>query len=119
MTKILVATGTNFAQIHVRSRLMARSNAEEFFLPLRDNSEQYLNNLTDEGRELVKEIANIDGVTRIQVNLNCISLHLAPVYDWETELSEQVLDIVERVCYTDHPVVKVDTTTTDELYGRV
>ena len=118
MTKILVATGTNFVQIHVRTRLTAFSSAEEFFLPLKGRSEQYLNNLTDEGRALVQEIANINGVTRIQANLNSISLHLAPVFDWETELSEQVLDIVKRVCYTD-TVVKADTTTTDDLCGRV
>lgn len=117
MVKIVVATSQRnpiFVQFHVREPLVAGKN-QEFFLPLKRTSETYLDELTQNGKELVLRLSRVAGVTRIAVNLHALSLHTSPAFEL-AEITSQVLEVIKTVLGYDSTVV-VEETTMQALYG--
>lgn len=116
--KIIIATHEGKVHLLLRPRLLEAGNLQEFFLPLKDRSEDYLKLLTEKGRELVKRTANVEGVERISVWINTFGITYSRVYEWENDLAELVMPIVYEVLgYSDPAKVTVEKTTMAKLYG--
>lgn len=98
---IIIASDKNnpyFQQVHIRQKLILEgSNKQDYHLPLKRSSEKYIDGfLTKTGEKILRELATVDGINRIQVNLYCLNLHLSPVYNWHDEIEEKVVNIVKR-----------------------
>lgn len=117
--KIIIATHECRVHLLLRPRLLNEGGShQEFFLPLKDRSEDYLNLLTAQGRELVKRVANIDGVERIRVWINTFGIGYSQVYEWKDDLAELVMPIVYEVLgYDDPEKITIVRTSMAKLYG--
>jgi hypothetical protein len=118
MSRMIIAYSNKnklFCQIHVRTKLLEKDKAQDFFLPLKKSSTTYLAQLSAEGEDVVRSLAEVDGLHRIGVNLYCLSLHLSPVFTWE-EVIDEIIVIVKDECYLDKEV-EVMYTTIEELYS--
>lgn len=118
MSKIVVATsGQNpyFVQFHVRSPLLV-GRSQDFFLPLKETSVPYLDELTPSGKLIIKALAEIQGVTRVGVNLYALSIHTSPAFEL-AEVTLQVLEAIKTELGYDSTVI-VEETTTEVLYGN-
>jgi len=116
--KIIIATNKNNVHILLRPRLLATGgNHQEFHLPLKDRSEEYLKLLTEVGQKLVKRIADIEGTGRITVWINTIGIEYSSVYEWDNDLAELVMPIVYEVLgYNDPEKVIIEKTTMAKHY---
>jgi len=117
--KIIIATNKNLVHILLRPRLLATGgNHQEFHLPLKERSEEYLKLLTEVGQKLVKRIADIEGVESIRVWINTVGLEHSRTYEWENDLAELVMPIVYEVLgYNDPEKVTIEKTTMTKLCG--
>lgn len=116
--KIIIATSQRMVHVLLRQRLLSEGPShQEFFMPLKNRSEEYLNLMTFEGRSLVKKIADVDGVQRIRVWINTIGIEYSQVYEWENDLSETVMPIIFEVLgYDDPEKITIEKTTMAKLY---
>lgn len=114
MAKIVIASSLNFRQIHVPAILTETTTSEDFFLPLKETSGSYLDRLSEGGKRIVANLAQVDGITRIGINIHCVSLHLSPAYDWD-EMKSDVLEII-RSRLSLRPDTPIEEMTMDALY---
>lgn len=119
MSKIIVAKSgrnPNFAQIHVHSRLLGQETVNEFFMPIRDSSESYLAKLPEHSRNIVTDCDTIPGIARIQIHLHEISIHFGATFNWDEDLSEQVLPMIIKHLGYDASKVTIELTTMEKLF---
>tara|TARA_B100002051_G_scaffold271450_1_gene306203 strand:- start:6673 stop:7029 length:357 start_codon:yes stop_codon:yes gene_type:complete len=114
MNHILVVKDRVTKNVHVRTALTEGTREVDFYLPLTSKSEQYLKNLSDIGQKLVRGVASIEGVTSVRVDLYSIKVIVAPLFDWDTEISHQVISVVKDACYP-HQEVSITEMTFDEF----
>jgi len=118
MSKIVVATsGRNryFIQFHVRVPMLV-GRSQDFFLPLKPTSAPYLDELTPSGRLIITALGEIQGITRVGVNLHALSVHTSPAYEL-TEITPQVLEVIKNMLGYDSTMV-VEETTMEALHGN-
>lgn len=116
--KIVIVTDPDregVAQVHLRHRLV-KTKAQEFFLPLKESSEEYLKLLDEDGQRLVRALAELAGVTRIAIGSYCVTLRYGPAFEWQ-ELEGPVVEVIFRTLGYDDDT-QVELTTFEELYGK-
>jgi len=117
MNKIVVATSnrnSNFIQFHVRVPLVTRKS-QDFFLPLKETSAPYLDELTLSGKHIIQALARVQGITRVGVNLYALSVHTSPAFEL-TEITLQVLEVIKVQLGYDS--ISVEETTMEKLFGN-
>ncbi|OGG71731.1 hypothetical protein A3A35_01890 [Candidatus Kaiserbacteria bacterium RIFCSPLOWO2_01_FULL_51_21] len=78
-----------------RLPLTEKTLRERFEMPLRDGSTKYLENLAPIGRELVEEIAKVDGIFCIHVQRHDCEVIHSKSYRWNGDVGPKVLQAVK------------------------
>jgi len=74
------------ADLCFRIPLLNASIIELFNIPLRDSSQRYLANLTEEGKLLVTQISKIAGISQIAVHIYDVTVFYSGAFTWDRDV---------------------------------
>lgn len=77
--------------------LTSETSREDFLLPLRDSSGQFINRLSTIGRAIVETLAKVHGIKKIEVQRHDCELDFSGAYRWRGDLGPRVRAAIESV----------------------
>lgn len=80
------------------NRVISRAAIQDFWRPLRENSEQYLAKVGKKGAEIVRRVLRLPGVSEVFISPYELSVTIAGVYSWES-LEPSILKVLCRVAF--------------------
>ncbi len=75
---------------------ISKSEVEDFYVPLRESSEAYLQKLGRRGRKIVEGLFNVKVITRVQINPYKVVLYKGKCFSWE-ELEVEIKKVIRSV----------------------
>lgn len=80
-----------------RTQLTSTCEMESFKTPLRPSSDRYLDRLSSIGKDLVKAIAAVEGVTQISVHVYDMTVYLGRAFTWDDDVGPKVVNAATEV----------------------